>query len=953
VRKPPPAAEVFRGRVARRWLGLFALCALLPTSVLAALTFAYVYDRLEQQSHERLHRESKAIGIAIHERLLLVKSALGTAAASLAAEPVGAIDAAALAHLGERVRSLAWHRPDGPTRVLIGAEDTPVPASLEAAARRSGDILVGQEDGAGPPHIWMRTDSGGGLLVAELDPEFLFDHARDLTDSGELEFCVFGEDRLPLACSAPGALEAPPGLHGQAARGAPHGSFEWSQGGETYLAQYWSLFLKPRFGAGAWTVVLGERRDRVFAPLLRFATTLALVVALSLLVVVLIGLGVIRRNLAPLRRLGEGTRRIAAQDFDSRVEVTSGDEFEDLAGAFNAMVEQLGRQFRALDARNELDRTILSSMDRGAIVSTLLDRAPSLHACEAMAVIVLDAPSSTVGQIHLALRGLPRRVDDVSLDSELLRALGSRPELLFDARSARLPACLRALAQRDVVSVLALPILFEGRLTAVLALGQSTDTERESLAGRHAGLHVRHLADQVAVAFSNALMLERVRFLAYHDPLTRLPNRRRYAELLAQALDRAQRTNGMLAVIFFDLDDFKRVNDTLGHAVGDQLLRAVAHRVGTRLGSESGVTDLSFGSGLRLARLGGDEFTLLATDLPGAEAAATLARRVLEALSEPFLLGSHEVFVSGSVGIALFPADGDESALLMRNADTALSRAKELGKNRSLFFTAAMNEQAVERATLERDLRRGLERREFALHFQPIVDLAEGALVGAEALLRWRHPERGLVPPGDFIAVAEETGLIVPLGEWILREACSVARGWQRAGRPAIPVSVNLSVRQFREEKLVEKVVAILGETGLDPRQLGLEITETVLMDADPRNLATLKSLRELGIAIAVDDFGTGYSSLGYLKHFPVDCLKIDRTFVRDVAAEGDDAAITRAVIAMAKSLRLRVVAEGVETAEQLEFVRRHGCDAVQGFLMGRPVSAEEFAERFLTGRML
>jgi diguanylate cyclase (GGDEF)-like protein len=669
--------------------------------------------------------------------------------------------------------------------------------------------------------------------------------------------------------------------------------------------------------------------------------------------VVLLGLGAIRRNLVPLRRLGEGTRRIAAQDFESRVDVKTGDEFEELAHAFNAMAEQLGRQFRALATRNELDRTILSSMDRGAILHTVLDRAPSLYACEAVAVLVLDAPSSTVGQSHMAGRGVRRQIDEVTLDSELVRTLETRPELLFDAEGPRLPACLRPLAQRGVVSILALPILFEGRLNAVLALGRGAQSDLESVVATDGELHVRHLADQVAVAFSNALMLERVRFLAYHDPLTRLPNRRRYAELLAQALDRAQRTGGLLAVIFFDLDDFKRVNDTLGHAVGDQLLKSVAQRVGTRLGSEAGVTDLGFGAGLRLARLGGDEFTLLATDLEGPDAAAALAARVLEALSEPFLLGSHEVFVSGSVGIALFPSDGDEPSLLMRNADTALNHAKELGKNRSVFFAASMNEEAVERATLERDLRRGLDRREFEMFFQPIVDLAEGTLVGAEALLRWRHPERGLVLPGDFIGIAEETGLIVPLGEWILSEACSLARTWQRAGHPPVPVSVNLSVRQFREEKLVETIMAILGETGLDPHQLGLEITETVLMDADLRNLATLRSLRDLGIMIVVDDFGTGYSSLGYLKHFPVDCLKIDRTFVRDVAADGDDAAITRAVIAMGRSLRLRVVAEGVETAEQLAFLRRHGCDAIQGFLVGAPVPAPEFAARFLTGRLL
>jgi diguanylate cyclase (GGDEF)-like protein len=940
--------------VARRWLALFALCGLLPTAVLAVLSLAHVYGRLEHASRQRLHRESKSIGIAIHERLLLVQSALAVASAPLVVERATSVDATALAYLADRVRSLSWRLPDGSERTLLGAAvplpDLPEPQRLRLA--QGGPVLTSARVGAGPPRVLMLVSAGRGHLRAELAPGFLFDHAGQIVAGEGIDYCVFGEDPAPIACSSSGVLEAPPLLK-ERLREEASGSFEWSRGGEVHFAHYWSLFLKPGFAAQPWTIVLGERRAQVFAPLARFGTTLALAVALSLFVVVLLGVGAIRRNLVPLRRLGEGTRRIAAQDFESRVDVTSGDEFEELAGAFNAMAAQLGRQFRALATRNELDRTILASMDRDAIVQTVLDRAPSLYACEAVAVVVLDAPSSTVGQSHLTGRGVRHRVDEVTLDLELVRTLQTRTERVFDADDPRLPACLRPLARRGVTSILALPILFEERLAAILALARGAEAGAQPVAGAEDELHVRHLADQIAVAFANALMLERVRFLAYHDPLTRLPNRRRYAELLAQALDRAQRTGALLALIFFDLDDFKRVNDTLGHAVGDQLLKAVAQRVGSRLGAEASVGDLGVGAAVRLARLGGDEFTLLATDLESPAAAEALAARVLAALSEPFLLASHEIFVSGSVGIALFPSDGDEPSLLMRNADTALNHAKERGKNCSCFFAASMNVQAVERATLERDLRRGLERGEFMLYFQPIVELAEGTLVGAEALLRWRHPERGLVPPGDFVAVAEETGLIVPLGEWILREACGVARTWQRDAHPPIPVSVNLSVRQFREEKLAETVAAILGEAGLDPRHLGLEITETVLMDAEPRNVATLRSLRELGITIVVDDFGTGYSSLGYLKHFPVDCLKIDRSFVRDVGADGDDAAITRAVIAMGRSLHLRVVAEGVETVEQLAFLRRHDCDAIQGFLVSAPVPAAEFAARFLTGRLV
>lgn len=445
---------------------------------------------------------------------------------------------------------------------------------------------------------------------------------------------------------------------------------------------------------------------------------------------------------------------------------------------------------------------------------------------------------------------------------------------------------------------------------------------------------------------------EQIRTLAYYDTLTELPNRVMFKEHLGKALARARRRNNLVAVLLLDLDRFKRINDTLGHSVGDQLLREVAGRLLQSVRREDMVARHSFDdTATSVARLGGDEFAIMLTDLESVQAAAKVARRTLDTLSAPISLDAQEVFATASIGITVFPFDGEDVDTLLKNADTAMYHAKSEGRNNYQYYTKSMNASAFENLALENSLRRALERGEFELYYQPQVDLDSGEIVGVEALIRWQHPELGMVSPVQFIPLALETGLIVPMDEWGLRTACQQAKAWQDAGLRPMRVSVNLSSYQFRQKKLVELVARILSETRLDPQYLDVELTESTIMQNAEETVKTLHELNEMGIKLSVDDFGTGYSSLSYLKRFPLDTLKIDRSFIKDITTDPDDEALTRAILAMSNSLKLRVIAEGVETEEQLEFLRVNGCDEFQGYLFSRPVRATEIAEMLRTGR--
>ncbi len=429
---------------------------------------------------------------------------------------------------------------------------------------------------------------------------------------------------------------------------------------------------------------------------------------------------------------------------------------------------------------------------------------------------------------------------------------------------------------------------------------------------------------------------------ANHDALTGLANRNLLNDRLQQAMIRAQRNARSVAVMLLDLDRFKLINDSLGHAVGDELIREVARRLADCVRH-----------GDTVARLGGDEFMVVMSELVSDDDAALLASKLLQAVSAPMRLSGHEMVVNGSLGVSLYPRDGEIAATLVKNADVAMYRAKELGRNRFQFYAPEMNARMLERLELENSLRRALEHDELELHYQPKVELATGRVVGAEALIRWRHPSLGLVPPGDFIPLAEETGLIVLIGEWVIATACRQLKAWREQGLGELSVAVNISVRQFQHESLVAVLDAALRASGVAPRQLHLEVTESGVMSNPEAAIVTLRALKALGVLISLDDFGTGYSSLNYLKRFPIDSLKIDQSFVADLTSSAEDAAIAVMVISLAHSLGQEVVAEGVETEAQLDFLRRHQCDEMQGYLFSRPLEAHAFASLVRGGRRL
>lgn len=425
---------------------------------------------------------------------------------------------------------------------------------------------------------------------------------------------------------------------------------------------------------------------------------------------------------------------------------------------------------------------------------------------------------------------------------------------------------------------------------------------------------------------------EKIRYLAYYDALTGLPNRTLFNDRLNLALAHAHRNQQRVAVMFLDLDRFRTINDTLGHTLGDRLLQGVAGRL-----------ERCVREGDTVARLGGDDFMLLLPGINQVEEAFKIAERILQSLEPVFKVDDQELHISASIGIALYPNDGENAQTLLKNAGTALSRAKVQGKNNYQSYTATMDVKSLERLMLEQGLRRALEREEFVIHYQPQVDLSFGQIVGIEALVRWQHPHLGLVSPMKFIPLAEETGLIVSLGEWVLRTACSQNKALQDAGFPPLRIAVNLSASHFRQKDLIKTIAKILEETRLDPNYLELELTESTVMESAETTIAMLRRLKEMGVHLSIDDFGTGYSSLSYLKRFPIDTLKIDRSFVRDITTDLDDAEIAKLIIAMAHSLKLKVVAEGVETKEQFEFLRSQQCDEMQGYYFSPPLPVEAF----------
>lgn len=573
----------------------------------------------------------------------------------------------------------------------------------------------------------------------------------------------------------------------------------------------------------------------------------------------------------------------------------------------------------------ELARAFQLSQQNALLLAEIADRTRAEQALREMATALENAVE---GIARLDAEGCFRMVNKAYADM-----VGYTPEELIGAERSLtvhpddldlMKAAYRRVRESGKSEVEARALRKDGSIFYKHAVMVGIHDERKKLAGHYC------LMSDITERKQTE---ERLKQLALYDPLTGLANRKLLDDRLRQALSDADRRERMVALLFIDLDHFKHINDSFGHGMGDKLLRAVADQLSAGLRTSDTV-----------ARFGGDEFAVVLPNIRHVDEVAAIVQKIQALLDASFTVDGRELHASASIGITLYPLDEGDVEGLIRNADAAMYHAKESGRNTFRFYTAELHARASRRLALESGLRHALSREEFLLHYQPQLDLRTGRLVGMEALLRWRHPDEGLLPPLDFIPVAEETGLIVPIGEWVLKTACTQIKVWEKLGFPPLRVAVNLSVQQIKHPVLLETVRRVLAETGVEPQYLDLELTESALMQG-VQATTCIGALDETGVAFSLDDFGTGYSSLSYLKRFPIDHLKIDRSFVRDIATDPNDAAIVKAIIAMARALDMKVIAEGVETSGQLEFLREAGCDMAQGYYFSEPLPADELPE--------
>ena len=629
-----------------------------------------------------------------------------------------------------------------------------------------------------------------------------------------------------------------------------------------------------------------------------------LVVSLSFVAIIII----MRNNLVTVARLTQGADQFSRGDHSVRIPERGAPEVRGAARAFNNLAGQISSLVANLSEKQ----------------SALKHSETSLAEAQRIARLGNWEWDMVSNQVHWS--------------DELYRILGYAPQQFI----ANYAAFVNAVHPEDRRSVMEMmdrviqqhePYSFEHRIMLPNGAVRSVHAQGEvTLDANNKPLRMVGALQDVT---EQKLAQERLSYLAYFDPLTGLPNRVLLNERMQQAMAEASRVERLVAILYLDLDRFKYVNDTLGHEFGDALIKMVAERL----------TGLLRPGGDTVSHYGGDEFTIVLANVAHVDDVTRVAQKIVDSFARHFTVASRDLFITASIGITLYPFDDSSIENLLKNADAAMYHAKERGRNTFQFYTAEMNIRAARRFGIETALRHALERGELSLHYQPQVDLKTGSLYGMEALLRWHSAEFGSVSPVEFIPLAEESGLIQSIGEWVLRSACAQTRAWQKAGFADLRIAVNLSARQFRQENLVQLIRQTLIDTELEARFLDLEITESMLMHDMDRTVATLMELSALGSALSVDDFGTGYSSLSYLKRFPIDVLKIDRSFVNDITGDPDDAAIATAIIAMAHSLGIKVVAEGVETQTQMEFLQQQHCDAMQGYLFSKPLPVHEFSK--------
>ena len=931
-------------KAAVRIFVLFLTASLLPMALLGYLSFHDISSRLLDQTNRQLQQVSRAAGQIIMDRLDNLHRELDNIASQFLAfkaanKPIEQF------RLGDEIRNdfsaiVVNTSENHYIPIYNGIDEFPNFTQKQIDHLQNGNpLLVFSNYSNFQKKILLiilldSTDIKTGYLVAEINQKYLWNFSEIIHNP--TFGCISTENHQTLYCTS-SKISHDYLSNALTKNNETSATFNWKEDNMPFIAFYWTIFLEGKYGTEPWLVVLSapDLQDKSAIDSIRSVYPMVILSALFLAIILTISQT--RRNLIPLRRLQQATKQVGTGDFSSRVISSQNNEFKALSDSFNNMATQLDKQFKSLSTMAEVDRIILSTSNKDYIVEIVLKRFMDIVPCDFVMLTLTEISfikypdSKNIKLSNNIFKNFLKLEDD---DTKLLLA---HPKHLTVTSVQHAPKFSREIINRGAKTLVIYPIAIGNILQTVITLGfKGTQTLQPDDLARG-----RELVDRIAVALSNADKEEKIYEQANFDSLTKLPNRTLLLDRLEQAIQRARRDGNQIAAILVDLDRFKIFNDSLGHSAGDQLLKEVA----TRLKSVIGATDT-------LGRLSGDEFLVLMSDINyknnSTSAITSTAEKILNAIRYPFNIHDHEVNVSASVGISLYPADSKSTEDLMRFAEIAMYHAKSKHKGTYQFYSKDINASSAAQLVLENNLRQAIHSNELELHFQPLLDRESGKFVAAEALVRWHHPELGNLAPNYFLPIADSSGLIVPMGDWALRKTCGQVRQWINQGIEPPRIAINLSTHQFREQNLIKRIKQILAEYDLDVKYIEFEITEDTIMQDIDQTSAILQTLNDMGIGLAVDDFGTGYSSLNYLAKFPIHYLKIDRSFIKNVTQDPNMNTLVIAIITLAHSLRLQVIAEGIETQQQYDYLESLQCDLLQGNLISVPLPPDEFIQLFL-----
>ena len=922
-----------RSKVTRRVVWLFFLSALVPITAMAVFSFTYINDLLVEQAYRQLQHAGKLYGMSVLDRLLIIDDKLRILSENLNNTHTHGQDFDLSTTASDRTLG---HRHDYDKQIVkLTFEiipDTSVYTERDDPNSTVKTMLYSKTDGKGNAKIYLRhivsvlKNHNIATLVAEVNSRFLWGDKDSLPFSSFL--CVVEESGTVLFCPHPDRNAFLTKLS-KFSEQTESKKLKWTSSEGENLAVAWVLFTKSRFAGQNWKIFTSSPEADALLPLYAFRNFFPGIILFSILVVLLLSMIQVRRSMQPLKQLVTATRRLANYEFGEPVNVKSEDEFKELAESFNIMAVRLKKQFIELKILSEIDHLILTNPDLDVVLARIFDSAKHIIPCDFIAITLPDKTDERVGSVYIkeVAGNKPPHMQKTTIPVGEAENLNNVEDGLLVNLETQTWHILEPLKQHNVVTAQICPIRIDNRLRAIFSLGYRKDSIGEMDEARSA----RGIIDRLAVALATADRNEKLYHQAHFDDLTGLPNRQLFNDRLEQYIIQAQRKNQRAAVLYIDLDRFKNINDSLGHPSGDNLLQQVAERLRKYVRA----TDT-------ISRLGGDEFVIVLTNISSPKDVANIAHNIIDAICQPFFILAREIFINLSIGVAMYPEDGKNTKELLAHADAALYHAKESGRGRYMFFEESMNREIVQRIEMETAMRHALARKEFTLYYHPQVDMRSGKIVGVEALIRWHHPELGLVLPDRFITLAEDCGLIEPIGEWVLHTACAQFQDWRSRNIAPTRLAVNISSRQFMQTNFVDIINKAITSSGMHPGELELEITESLLMDERINTKSIFSELAGMGVKLAIDDFGTGYSSLSYLKRFSVHTLKIDRTFIRDIPADRQATTLTLSIIAMAHALNMDVVAEGVETKEQLDVLQANNCNFIQGYYFSKPLPAEK-----------